>query len=79
MIVFNVNPVSFSIGPIPVRWYGLMYVVGITGGLLAAWPYAKSKGFTTGQFEKRIFLVYSAFFALGLEERYDKRVILTTI
>lgn len=49
MIVINVNPVAFSLGTVSVRWYGLMYVVGITVGLLVAWPYAKSKGFTTNQ------------------------------
>lgn len=26
------DPVIFSIGPLAVRWYGLMYVVGIAGG-----------------------------------------------
>ena len=29
-----------------------MYVVGITIGLLVAWPYAKWKGFTDDQMEK---------------------------
>jgi phosphatidylglycerol:prolipoprotein diacylglycerol transferase len=52
MIILNVNPVAFSIGPISVRWYGLMYVVGITVGLLVAWPYARWKGFAEGQLEK---------------------------
>ncbi len=51
MIVINMNPVAFSIGPISVHWYGLMYVVGITVGLLVAWPYARSKGLTN-QLEK---------------------------
>jgi phosphatidylglycerol:prolipoprotein diacylglycerol transferase len=49
MIVINVNPVAFSIGPFSVHWYGLMYVVGIAVGLLVAWPYAKSKGITQEQ------------------------------
>ncbi len=55
MIVVNVNPVAFSIGPISVHWYGLMYVVGITVGLLVAWPYARSKGFTQSQLEKVVY------------------------
>jgi phosphatidylglycerol:prolipoprotein diacylglycerol transferase len=54
MIVINANPIAFSIGPIAVHWYGLMYVVGITAGLLVAWPYARSKGFTQSQLEKVI-------------------------
>ena len=49
MIVINVDPVAFSLGPLSVRWYGLMYVMGITVGLLVAWPYAKSRGITQDQ------------------------------
>jgi phosphatidylglycerol:prolipoprotein diacylglycerol transferase len=52
MIIINANPIAFSIGPIAVHWYGLMYVMGITVGLLVAWPYAISKGFTQSQLEK---------------------------
>jgi phosphatidylglycerol---prolipoprotein diacylglyceryl transferase len=50
-MVININPVLFSLGPFEIRWYGLMYVVGITIGLLVAWPYAKSKGITLNQME----------------------------
>jgi phosphatidylglycerol:prolipoprotein diacylglycerol transferase len=55
MITININPVIFSIGALSVRWYGLMYVVGITIGLLVAWPYAKWKGFTEEQLEKVVY------------------------
>lgn len=55
MIVVNINPVAFHIGPLAVRWYGLMYVVGIVVGLLVAWPYARSKGFTQAQMEKVVY------------------------
>ena len=55
MIVVNINPIAFSIGSFSVRWYGLMYVVGITIGLLVAWPYAKWKGFTEDQLEKVVY------------------------
>lgn len=51
MIIVNANPTAFSIGPLAVHWYGLMYVVGIAVGLLVAWPYARSKGFTRNQLE----------------------------
>ena len=54
-MIININPVAFSIGSLSVRWYGLMYVVGITIGLLVAWPYAKWKGFTEGQLEKVVY------------------------
>jgi phosphatidylglycerol:prolipoprotein diacylglycerol transferase len=52
VIVFNINPVLLSVGPFTVRWYGLMYVVGIAVGLVAAWPYARSRGLTQAQFER---------------------------
>jgi phosphatidylglycerol---prolipoprotein diacylglyceryl transferase len=51
-ITININPVFFSLGPLSIRWYGLMYVVGITIGLLVAWQFAKSKGITADQLEK---------------------------
>jgi phosphatidylglycerol:prolipoprotein diacylglycerol transferase len=52
MIVINIDPIAFSIGPFSVHWYGLMYVVGITAGLLVAWNYAKSVGISQEQIEK---------------------------
>lgn len=51
MIVVNVNPVLLS-WPLTVRWYGLMYAVGIVAGLAVAWPYAKSRGVDQAQLEK---------------------------
>jgi len=51
MIVIDINPVAFNIGPLSVHWYGLMYVVGISIGLLAAWPYARWKGIPDSQLE----------------------------
>jgi phosphatidylglycerol---prolipoprotein diacylglyceryl transferase len=38
-----------------VRWYGLMYFVGITIGLLVAWPYTRFKGFAQAHFEKVVY------------------------
>ncbi|HXX59285.1 MAG TPA: prolipoprotein diacylglyceryl transferase [Dehalococcoidales bacterium] len=52
MITINIDPVAFRIGPLAVRWYGLMYVVAIVVGLLVVWPYAKAKGITQEFFEK---------------------------
>lgn len=55
MITVNIDPVALRIGPLSVHWYGLMYVVGIVVGLLVAWPYARSKGFTQAQLEKVVY------------------------
>jgi phosphatidylglycerol:prolipoprotein diacylglycerol transferase len=44
MITIDINPVLAQIGPFAIRWYGLMYVVGIIVGLFVALPYAKEKG-----------------------------------
>jgi phosphatidylglycerol:prolipoprotein diacylglycerol transferase len=62
MIVINIDPVAFHIGPLAVRWYGLMYFVGIAVGLLVAWPYGKSKGLTQDQLEKVVYWAIPAGF-----------------
>jgi phosphatidylglycerol---prolipoprotein diacylglyceryl transferase len=52
MITVNIDPILIHIGPLTIRWYGLMYVVGITVGLLVVQPYAKAKGITAEILEK---------------------------
>jgi phosphatidylglycerol:prolipoprotein diacylglycerol transferase len=52
VITINIDPIAFSIGPLSVHWYGLMYVVGIVVGLVVAWPYARSKGISSDQMER---------------------------
>jgi phosphatidylglycerol:prolipoprotein diacylglycerol transferase len=52
MIHINIDPILFSIGPLSVRWYGLMYIVGIVVGLIIALPYGKSKGLKMEQLEQ---------------------------
>ena len=37
-IVWNPDPVAFSIGPVTLRWYGLLYAAGF---LVAIWLLAK--------------------------------------
>jgi phosphatidylglycerol:prolipoprotein diacylglycerol transferase len=43
MLIFpNINPVAFSIGPLKVHWYGLMYLLGFAlAWLLAKWRVKK--------------------------------------
>jgi len=43
-IVINIDPILAQIGPVAIRWYGLMYDVGIVVGLLVAYPYARRRG-----------------------------------
>lgn len=43
-IFLNIDPVIFRIGPLAVRWYGLMYVVAIIMGLLAIQRYTERRG-----------------------------------
>ncbi|HLZ62353.1 MAG TPA: prolipoprotein diacylglyceryl transferase [Ktedonosporobacter sp.] len=45
-IHLNIDPVIFRIGPLAVRWYGLMYVVAILMGLWAIKGYCERKGIT---------------------------------
>lgn len=43
-IYINIDPVIVHIGPLALRWYGLMYVVGILVGLWAIGSYTRRKG-----------------------------------
>ncbi len=43
-IYINIDPVIFRVGPLAVRWYGLMYVVGILVGLQLIRGYTVRKG-----------------------------------
>jgi phosphatidylglycerol---prolipoprotein diacylglyceryl transferase len=49
-IVIDINPILAQIGPLALRWYGLMYVVGIAVGLRIAYPYALKRGITDDDF-----------------------------
>ena len=39
VITIDIDPIIFQIGPVAVRWYGLMYVVGIIAGMWVAGLY----------------------------------------
>jgi phosphatidylglycerol---prolipoprotein diacylglyceryl transferase len=43
-IYLNIDPVIIYLGPVALRWYGLMYVVGIVLGLRFIVGYTKRKG-----------------------------------
>ncbi len=52
----NINPIAFSIGPIKVHWYGLMYLVGFVGAwLLGCYRAKKTNIMTTEQVTDLIF------------------------
>lgn len=46
-IYINIDPVIVHIGPLALRWYGLMYVVGILMGLWFIRRYTARKGITS--------------------------------
>jgi phosphatidylglycerol:prolipoprotein diacylglycerol transferase len=48
-ITIGIDPVLVKIGPFSLRWYGLMYVVGIAVGLLVVMPYARRRGLSSEQ------------------------------
>lgn len=44
----SIDPVAFQVGPLEVRWYGLMYLFGFVGGyFIAAWL-ARKRGLALG-------------------------------
>jgi phosphatidylglycerol:prolipoprotein diacylglycerol transferase len=54
------DPVAIHLGPLAVRWYGLMYLVGFVGGLLLGRWRARRRpdlGFTPAQVEDLLFYV----------------------
>jgi len=56
----DIDPVALSIGPLDIRWYGLMYLIGFVGGywLLAKRSEKAGSGWTKDQVSDLIF--YSA-------------------
>ncbi|MEZ5511628.1 MAG: prolipoprotein diacylglyceryl transferase [Gammaproteobacteria bacterium] len=53
----EINPVAISIGPLDIRWYGIMYLVGFVAGFLLLNRRAKrpNSGWTTEQVSDLIF------------------------
>ncbi len=43
-IVINIDPVLLHLGPLAVRWYGLMYAVGLGLALWITLPVAERRG-----------------------------------
>lgn len=44
MLIYpNIDPIALQLGPLAIRWYGLMYLVGFFGGYWLALHRAKSK------------------------------------
>ena len=48
-ITINIDPILVQLGPIAIRWYGLMYVVGIVLGVRAGLPFVVAHGITEDQ------------------------------
>lgn len=56
------DPVFFELGPLAVRWYGLMYMVGFIGGLfICRWrlkyAYIRAQGWTKNDIDDLLFYV----------------------
>lgn len=53
----NINPIAFHLGPLPVYWYGLMYLVGFAAcyGFLAVRIKTSDRGFTMEQLSDILF------------------------
>jgi phosphatidylglycerol:prolipoprotein diacylglycerol transferase len=65
MIPFTPDPVLFSIGPITVYWYGVMYAVGLVAvWLVLSWE-ARRRGLDTGLLANGMIIVAAAALAGG--------------
>ncbi|HXK00444.1 MAG TPA: prolipoprotein diacylglyceryl transferase family protein, partial [Buchnera sp. (in: enterobacteria)] len=58
----NLNPIVFSIGPITLHWYGIMYLLGFLFALYTGKKKAKQNNKWTE--EEIEHLLYNSFFAL---------------
>jgi phosphatidylglycerol:prolipoprotein diacylglycerol transferase len=61
-IHLNINPAMFSVGPLALHWYGLMYVVAIVMGLWLIRKYTARQGIT----EERVYRMLWWCIAAGL-------------
>lgn len=59
-ITIHIDPVLLRLGPFAVRWYGLMYLVGVVAATLVVRHYARSQGIST---EKLYDLIWPSFIA----------------
>ncbi len=57
----QIDPVIFSIGPLAVRWYGLMYLLGFVGGYFVMGHIARLRDFPIGKEEISDLLFYGVF------------------
>ncbi|MEJ2042718.1 MAG: prolipoprotein diacylglyceryl transferase [Reinekea sp.] len=59
MVYPQIDPVAFHLGPLPVRWYGLMYLAGfLAGQYLGIWRAARQSWRNFTQDEVRDLLFY---------------------
>lgn len=54
MFLHDINPVFLRIGPLQIRWYGLMYIFGIAIGWFLGRKRAKQNGLTTAEVDDLI-------------------------
>jgi len=51
-MIWNIDPILVTIGPISIRYYGLLYALGIMTGYLIARSFFRKKGFKDEIFDK---------------------------
>ena len=56
----NIDPIAFQVGPLAVRWYGLMYLFGFVGGYFVARWLGRKRGSALGNEELMEFISYVA-------------------
>ncbi len=56
----EIDPVFFSLGPLKFRWYGLMYLLGLTGAYFLIRARARAKNISLSQEQLSDLIVYAA-------------------
>jgi prolipoprotein diacylglyceryl transferase len=57
-IIWNADPVLFSLGPVQIRWYGLMFLIGFVVGLRGMRWVCKKEGYNPEKMESLFTYVF---------------------
>ncbi len=69
MYIENISPIIFTIGPLAVRWYGLMFAISVLVGFYYMRKYGEKKGFNE-DFIFNVFIILIISLILGARVVY---------
>ncbi|MGN1281984.1 MAG: prolipoprotein diacylglyceryl transferase [Succinivibrio sp.] len=58
MFVSNLDPIAFSLGPVSIRWYGLLFSLGFILGYLMMQLFFRKKNYKTEDLDRLLFYIF---------------------